>query len=77
MLPLVLVEKKGGSIWARISESVPFLWAYSSWLEGILLSFTGLLGWGKQGLFHSICNSNFRIVLISLAETRMGFCPTS
>lgn len=78
VLLLLLLEKKGGSIGAHISESDPFIWAYrGTWLWGTLLSFTGLLGWGKQGLIHSICYSKFRVVLISLAETEMGFCPTS
>lgn len=78
-LAIIPSGKGGGSHGAHISESNPFLWAYSrdSWLWGALLSFTGLLGWGKQGLVHSICYSNFRVVLNSLAETGMGFCPTS
>lgn len=78
VLPLLLLEKKDGYIGAHISGSDPFLWAYrGSWLWGTLLSFIGLLGWGKQGLIHSMCYSNFRVVLVSVAKTGMGFCPTS
>lgn len=66
--------KEGRFYWSSYFRARSFplgLWWRQLW--GSILCFTGLLGWGRQGLFHSICYSNFRAVLIPRLELGWGF----